>query len=407
MPQSLETAFKQFTLESQRLEEIFQALNHRFDGLKSEMEDTHTKLYGKIAELDFVTHYLGAILDHISQGIVFIDLNGIVTTYNQAAEKIMGFKSSNVLFRPYTDSFDDRVFGFSVSESLKTKKCPKMSSVSWSQTSQELEIEASFVQSQPTVASSAYQTRPAQSVQGLLILVRNMTEIRCLQEQAGRANRFKELGEMAARLAHEIRNPLGGIRGFASLLQQDLKDRPEERRLAEQIVEGTEGLNRIVANILTFSRALHPHLEPVDLPKLITELIEQVKSDPQYHQRIECQLVFKEPSIIIPMDPSMIKSALLNLIINAFEAMPEGGRLLIEIVSENGETVIKIRDNGVGIAPENVDKLFSPFFTTKDSGNGLGLSEVQKIIQAHGGTISARSALGKGTEFTLRFKYGH
>lgn len=412
MSQPLENAFKQFTLETSRLETVFQTLNDQFASIKHDLQETNTKLSGKINELDFVTHYLGAILQHISQGILFIDLSGTVTTYNRAAEEILDIPSEDVLYHPVWSRMADDAFGFSLRSAIGEKRSPKTSLTTWNvpgNSPRQLEVEPIFVQSEPHASPQSQAGNHC--VQGLLLLIRNVTEIKRLQDISQRQDRLKDLGEMAARLAHEIRNPLGSIKGFAELLQSDLKGYPELKKLADFIVEGAEGLNKVVSNVLTYSRGVHPHFEQVELVSLIKDMLTQIRSDPHYHEGTTCRLNTSLKELTTQVDPSLIRSALLNLIVNALEAMPTGGNLEIGLQRDKEYAILTVRDTGVGIAPENIKKLFSPFFTTKHAGNGLGLSEVYKVIQAHNGDIEVVSKVGEGTLFKLKIllrgDYGH
>ena len=215
----------------------------------------------------------------------------------------------------------------------------------------------------------------------------------------------KELGEMAAMVAHEIRNPLGGIKGFASLLQRDLKNDPELEQMAGYIVEGTDNLNRLVTNVLNYSRPIVPNIESTDLVALVKDLRQLISADHAVDPSVEIIIETAKPVLYAPIDPQFIQSAFLNLIVNAIQAMPQGGILKIILDEENGAAVLKVSDTGVGIQEDNLEKIFSPFFTTKPQGNGFGLSEVHKVIQAHGGTIDVQSAIGKGTQFTIRLPF--
>lgn len=403
----LKNAFQQFSLESERVEFAYQSLEKHFEGIQRSIQESHTKLGGKLAELDFLTRYLEAILNHISQGILFINMNGIVTTCNAAAEEILGIKIEKCLYHPFTDFFNDASFGFSLQETLQTKKCSPTTFVSWTSLngkSYELEIEGTFVQMGGESVSLDHRHSSASigPIQGLLLLIRNVTEVRYLQELANRNDRLKELGEMAAHLAHEIRNPLGGMKGFGTLLVQDLEGRPELKQMAASIVEGAETLNHLVSSILTYARPFQPHFETVDLAAYIDEIRLLLQADAAWNSTFSFHLHSGCEELPVTIDPQLFKSALLNLFVNAMQAMPEGGTITVGIVRDWNHAIITISDTGKGISPENLPKIFSPFFTTKESGTGLGLSEVHKVVQAHLGTIEVRSELEKGSVFTIK-----
>lgn len=404
--QSLEQAFKEFSLETERLELTYRSLNERFKSVQSILQDSHTRLSGKLAELDFLSRYLEAILNHMSQGIIFIDLKGIVTTYNAAAQQLLQISEKELLFHPFTDFFDDAFFGFSLQNAFMTKKSPSLAitSIVHNEQSLELEVEATFVVmgQQSYSISMAQSHMPSSSIQGLLILFRDVTKIQRLQQLAARHDRLKELGELAAHVAHEIRNPLGGIRGFATLLQQELKDRLDLQQMASYIVEGADDLNYFVTCVLQYARPFQPHFESVDLVSLIDEIRQLVQADSAWNSTITFCFHCSVSTLFVRLDPQLFKSALLNLFVNAIQAMPNGGELTVELIPSLSEVLLKIQDTGIGIAQENLAKLFSPFFTTKQTGNGLGLTEVHKVVQAHYGTIEVESEAGKGTLFIIK-----
>jgi signal transduction histidine kinase len=404
---SLEQAFKQFSLETERLEMTYRNLEERFKAVQLTLQESNTRLSGKLAELDFVSRYLEVILHHISQGIIFLDLNGIVTTYNAAAQQILQIPEKDFLFRPFTNFFEDTFLNFSLQEAFASKQCPKTSFLSWNQngSTKELEVEATFVATSHQAYPLAHRQSATLPIQGLLLLLRDITKLRRLQQIANRHDRLKELGELAAHLAHEIRNPLGGIKGFANILQQELQGRPDLQQMASSIVQGTDDLNQFVSQVLLYARPLQVHMENVDLVNFIEEIKQLMQADSAWNANISFTIQSPVAKLLTPLDPQLFKSALLNLFVNAIQAMPEGGQLVVTLKPEVSGVTIRIEDTGVGIAPENLSKVFSPFFTTKETGNGLGLAEVHKAIQAHQGWIDVQSEVGKGTIFTIKIPF--
>lgn len=401
---NLEQAFKQFSLETERLEMTYRNLQEKFKAVQATLQESHTRLAGKLAELDFTSRYLETILHHISQGILFIDLNGIVTTYNAAAQQILQIPEADLLFHSFNERFEDHFLGFSLKEAFATKQCPKTTFLSWNQQGEtkELEIEATFVAMSQHAYPLAHRQAASLPIQGLLVLLRDMTNLRRLQQAAHRHDRLKELGELAAHLAHEIRNPLGGIKGFATLLQQELKERPDLQQMATYIVQGSDDLNQFVSNVLQYARPFQLHVENIDLIHLIEEIKQLMQVDPNWNSQIDFVIQSPVSILMVPLDPQHFKAALLNIFVNAIQAMPQGGRLLVILEPESSWVVIHIEDTGIGIAAENLPKIFSPFFTTKEAGNGLGLAEVHKVVQAHQGWIEVQSEAGRGTRFTIK-----
>lgn len=387
----LDRAFDLFTQETTKAAAAYWNLQAKFEELNIELQGTNERLKTKVSELKIATNCLYTIIGQMSQGLLFIDLSGIITTYNHAAEQILGCSVEKTLFQPFWTLFPDDLFGFSLRSALQTKNPPKETYASIKDQDDhihEVEVNTSLILHE--------------NAQGFVVLLREITELRRLQTLAARNDRLKELGEVAAMVAHEIRNPLGGIKGFASLLQRDLKDHPEMAKMAGYIVEGTDSLNRLVGTILNYARPLQLKLESTDVGALIQDLVKHVQADPNIHPAIAFSIELPSPPLIAPVDSTTIKSGILNLMVNALQSMPEGGCLTVTLGKEGNFATIQVRDTGKGVSRENMSKLFLPFFTTKIDGNGFGLAETHKIVQAHGGSIEAKSKLGQGTVFTIK-----
>lgn len=387
----LDQAFELFKQETEKLAAAYWNLQKKFEAVNVELQTSNEKLNKKVVELNFITNYMDSILNQMSQGLVFVDLTGTITTYNKAAEELIGVNSERVLLRSFWSIFPDELFGFSLRKALGSKATPNIIFATIkgrNNESREVEVNTNFIQQN--------------GAQGIIILFRDITELRQLQIIASRNDRLKELGEMAAMVAHEIRNPLGGIKGFASLLERDLKEHPEMAKMAGYIIEGTNTLNRLVNAILNYSRPVQLRLESTNLVALMNELVEHILADSSISPTIKIGVEASKQEITAPTDPAIIKGAILNLVVNSIQAMPDGGRISIVVDEALGHAIIQVVDTGVGISPENLNKLFSPFFTTRSEGNGFGLAEVHKVVQAHGGTIEAESIISQGTSFTLK-----
>lgn len=399
---SLMATFYQKPADNHDLSHSYKELKDRFGLISAELKDRNTEVQKKIAQLDTLSHYLHSILSTISQGIVFIRFNGIITSFNPAAEKILEKEGLDVLFTSFWDHFDDGLFGFSMKKALNEKKAPQnlFVSINSLDDTKELEIQSHFLFQE---AGHFESTDPEniEVIEGLIITIRDYTETNRLRRIANRNDRMKELGEMAALVAHEIRNPLGGIKGFAALLERDLKDQPHLAKIAHQVVDGANHLNRLVTEVLNYTRAVEMHYEPLDVTTLLKDILQHFQAE-HAESPIEFKIVEPSSPLIIAADRYMIRAAILNVVANAFEAMSTGGALTLSASEDKGVASISVTDTGVGIPTENMEKIFSPFFTTKASGNGFGLSEAHKIIQAHEGTIEVESKIGAGSRFTIR-----
>lgn len=399
---SLSRAFELFSHETERIENAYNSLKEEFTAIHQELQETNAHLKKKVAELDGLTSYMKNILTNISQGLLFIDLNADVTTYNLSAERLFGIPEANILFRNYWKNFADDTFGFSMREALATKNPPPLSYTAIKTKEgdkRDLEVTANFVieEEKKTRGDDLIVRR----MEGVIVLVRDITDIRSLELIAKRADRMKELGEMAALVAHEIRNPLGGIKGFAALLLRDLENNPEKKRYAEYIIQGSDTLNRLVTSILDYSKPIDLKRTPLSLQNTIKEVIETAKADPHLSKGIRFSIEMPTEEIRLSADIDHIKTAILNLIVNALQAMQNEGTLSLALKVD--ETIdIAIQDTGKGIPKEDLVKLFTPFFTTKAEGHGFGLAEVLKTVQAHDGDIKVESEVGKGSLFLIK-----
>lgn len=237
-------------------------------------------------------------------------------------------------------------------------------------------------------------------------------EVRRLHEELSNKNRqlrrrerLAALGEMAAGVAHEIRNPLGGIGMFASLLRKDLADRPDAVRLVEKIIKGVKALERVVNDTLDFGRPSEPQPGTVQVETLVRETLELAAT------RVPGVSVDVEPfegegGRELVSDAALMQRALLNIVLNAMEAAltgrgPGDARVRVRLKGTTDRVTISVADNGAGIPVELMDRIFNPFFTTKDSGTGLGLAIVHQIAETLGGTVQAANRAGGGATFSL------
>ncbi|HEX8325339.1 MAG TPA: HAMP domain-containing sensor histidine kinase [Tepidisphaeraceae bacterium] len=235
------------------------------------------------------------------------------------------------------------------------------------------------------------------------------TKVEQLQDELGqknreleRRNRLAALGEMAAGLAHEIRNPLGGIQLYASLLAQDVADRPDSANTVRKIVSGVKRLEALVSQVLNFSREITADVEDCDAAEIVREAVEvaSAKAEPA---GVTVTLVSPD-TLAARVDGRLLTQAVLNLTLNAVEAARDagGGAVTVTLADSDGRLSLCVEDTGPGIPADLLDRIFNPFFTTKDDGTGLGLSIVHRIVEAHGGAISAVNRPEGGARFELK-----
>lgn len=217
-----------------------------------------------------------------------------------------------------------------------------------------------------------------------------------LEEQLHQAERLAALGEMVAGVSHEIKNPLGIIHSTAELLGGMPDTGESQKRLLEVITEESTRLDRIVTEFLDFARPQMPNLHECKLEEIIRKNMVFLQMELE-KMGIRTEDNLDGRSLSLEADQALLYRAFLNIFINAMQSMKEGGMIRVGVEEEKGNYIVEIRDTGCGIAPENLKKLFNPFFTTKDKGTGLGLSIVRKIIEGHRGGIAIESREGEGT----------
>ena len=221
------------------------------------------------------------------------------------------------------------------------------------------------------------------------------------QTQMSRAEHFATLGELAAGLAHEIRNPLAGIAGVLDIASRDLPDTSPARSVMEDAKQEAVQINRILTELLDTARPKPPQFRMADIVGTAEHAVLFARQQ-AVTKRINIDFEVRDKLPPVEHDPSQINQVLLNLLLNALQSMDTAGTIRVTLQQDEDDAVsITVTDQGNGIAPEHLPNIFRPFFTTKGHGTGLGLSLARRMVEAHGGSIEAKSTLGQGTQFTV------
>ncbi|NIA14477.1 MAG: PAS domain S-box protein [Nitrospiraceae bacterium] len=368
---ALADAFIQFTRSTQALEE-----SHRL--LQGQAKRLSEELAAKNRELALTNDYLNYILESMSDGVIAIGTDGLVTKFNRSAGETLGYTAAEVVGRPF-----DHVFG-------REFTIPSDSAA--------MELRAKSGRSIPVTERDAPMSDRNQVRIGYVKVFQDLTELEALRAQVRQMDRLAALGEMAATVAHEIRNPLGGIRGFAALLARDVPATDPRSRLVEKILVGTKSLDRVVNELLEYTKPVDLELRPVACAELANAAIAylELKDQPiKVSHDISADLC-------VVADPGKMSQVLLNILINAVQSIEAEGTVSLSATADARTVTVTVRDTGCGMTQEELDHAFSPFFSTKEKGTGLGLAVAAKIVEGHGGSIQAESEPDRGSTFSIR-----
>ncbi len=382
----LKQAFTLFVAASKKMEHSYESLKEKSEALKEELREKNAKLLLSLEEKQRLEGFLQGILQNLPVGIVVTDPEGGIRLMNQRAQDILC---------PGEETPDGKAYtSFEILEGVPLR---------FGSIHERRQNRSVFSCSVSTLNGSP------EDDSGWVIMIEDMTEITRWKGIAERQKRLTSMGEMAARIAHEIQNPLGSMELTLSMLMEEMQTDRERYGLVCRLATGVRTMSQTLSNLLHFAKGAHPQREVLDLEKLVAEGREF--ADPLLREkRIKVRTVHAVNGTRILGDRILLRQALLNLILNAVEVMDPGGCLEVEVVKEEesaglwtGSPVVKIfvRDDGRGINEEDVDRIFDPFFTTKSRGTGLGLAIVNNIVESHGGIIEVESHPGEGTCFVI------
>jgi two-component system sensor histidine kinase PilS (NtrC family) len=333
------------------------------------------------------------IVQNVTSGLMTVDLHGQILQYNRAAEQILD--------RPYTMvgfNINDIFPGFLEKISLPRNEAPSIVD--------RFEVMHSSARDDRLVLGFSVSILQRDFMAtGYILIFQDLTQIKRLEKAMRRSEKLAAVGQLAAGIAHEIRNPLAGISGSLQLLRSTRHDEgSEEYRLMSIALREIDRLNHLITEFLDFVKPEGNADEPVNINDVVREVLEMAQHNKNFRPGVKVLTKFETDRLILG-HRDKLKQVLYNLVINAYQALDKAESPVFEIESKfvRGLVVLVVKDNGSGMSESTMKRVFEPFHTTKPKGTGLGLATVHKILENHDARIFVESELGKGAEFTIEF----
>ncbi len=337
--------------------------------------------------------YNDDIIDSMNSGLLTTDWEGVITFANRAAAEITGHPVGDLGRRNILEVLgQERPFLWRIRTALEREKRYRF----------ELDYAGARGRDLFLGCTVSVLRERGGAPLGMIFIFQDLTEIRALEEEVALKKRMAALGEMAAGVAHELRNPMASISGSVQVLKRDLRPRGEAADLMDIVIKESRRLDQIIRDFLLFAKPGRFQPEEADLVLLLRETLSLLENSEERQARHRVVTQFRPPAIPIVVDVNRMKQVFWNLAKNALKAMPEGGTLTVR-ASDDGEENVEVTfaDTGVGMSEEDIASNFQPFHGSFESGTGLGLAIVYRIIEEHGGRIKIKSRAGAGTEVAL------
>jgi PAS domain S-box-containing protein len=337
--------------------------------------------------------HLQGVVDQLEDGVIFLNPERHILFFNRAAETVIGLSLEQTVGLPIHEVLDpthpllpfvDQVLGGAAGVRNATVALP--------QGGRDKEF-----------LVSAFHMEDAHRVMGVAILLKDLESIKTVQSLVSYSAKLAALGRLTSGVAHEVKNPLNAMMIHVELLKEQLEDATPDVRQSLDVIGGEiRRLDRVVQGFLKFMRPQELTLKPVDLNAMLQSVGALLEAESQSHG-VRFVLELDSTLPVVSADEELLRQAFINILQNAVQAMPQGGAVRIRTRAEGLDWVrVVVTDQGVGIAPEDLDKIFKLYYTSKPGGSGIGLSVVYRIVQLHDGTVEAKSQPGKGTAMIVR-----
>ncbi len=341
--------------------------------------------------------YTNNVIESMASGLISVDPESRVVHVNSHARELFGLGDRNIRGTPIEDvvRFEDGAERNEIESVLSGAARPVETEIG-------IETEDGRV---PVDVRASILRDEAGERSGAVLLFQDLREIEALKEEVERERHLAALGRLAAGVAHEVRNPLSSLKGFAQFLRSKFNPGSKEERYSDIMIEEVERLDRVVQELLDFAKPVTAERNANDVNSIVDDALSLVAEDAAFRDvEVISDLAKGLPDVMV--DARQLRQVLLNVLLNGIEAMRDGGRLTVRTrlrADENPSVAIEVSDAGVGMSEDEVDKLFEPFYTTKPEGTGLGLTIVSRLVEQNRGRLGVQSARGEGTTFTISF----
>lgn len=374
------------------LKNLHKNMTYRFPSLRGEMGEISAAINDMSEALTNIKLHSENIASSTPNGLITLNNEGLVTIFNLSAERLMGVAAKDAIDNHYRHVFQLWPAIISTLDAAFSGELYQNKELAITVHKRTLYL--------LFTTTALLNTRKEQM--GILIILRDLTETKKLEEQVRRADRLAITGELATGIAHEVRNPLTAITGYLQLLAIEFGKDDPRLEFTQIISKEIERLNHLIDQLLYFSRPLPPQFMITNLHQVIEETLLLI-NNPAILKQVTIKTEFASDLPPVKIDAIQFKQVLINIILNGIQSIEKSGTLTLRTSynSEASYICLQIEDTGCGIAPEYIPRLFDPFFTTKEKGTGLGLAVADKIMEVHNGYIEVESVLGKGTCFSL------
>ena len=341
---------------------------------------------------------LDQILSNLQDGMMLFTRDTRAVLVSSSVERFLGMERDHMLGADVTQIFKRSTrLGRLVRDAFQNRTSIPQAEVS-TENGRRIEISLEIIQNQRDDQRESL---------GALLTLHDLESVREIESELELSRRLSAIGRLTGGVGHEVKNPINAIVVHLELLRNKLRD-PESPALRhlDVIQSEIQRLDRVVETLVDFSRPMELRLEDEDLRQITSSVLMLASAELATHD-VQLQTDLPQKAVIVKVDADMLRQAILNIVLNAAQAMPEGGRLIVSMFQDHGSATLRITDTGEGIAEEVLPRIFDLYFTTKKDGNGIGLAMCYRIVQLQSGVIEVESEPGHGTTFTLRFPLSH